>query len=288
MIIVSAPAKVNLSLRILGKRPDGYHALESVMQSLFLADTLTITEANSFSFTCSDPALETDDNLVVRAAALLVAKSNHACGAHIHLVKRIPAQAGLGGGSSDAATTLATLNAFWALHLPLEELSALAASLGSDVPFFLYAPCAVARGRGEGVLPVVHQTFGYIVLVKPLAGLATSRVYARLHVGLIPVDISPLYAPETSAMVSALISGSLDAVAAATCNDLEDSAFTFLPELSSIRERMLKAGCMAVRLCGSGSALFGICGSADLAHSVADTMTSESLWTWAGEWLLCR
>jgi 4-diphosphocytidyl-2-C-methyl-D-erythritol kinase len=288
MLIVSAPAKVNLSLRVLGKRPDGYHALESVMQFLSLADTLTFTPGSMFHFTCSDPALETDDNLVVRAASLLLDKTDHAQGAHIHLTKRIPAQAGLGGGSSDAATTLVTLNALWNLHLSLDELSSLAASLGSDVPFFLHGPCALVRGRGEGVLPVVHQTAGDIVLVKPPSGLATPRVYAGLHAETLATDIPSLTTPETSTMLRALLSGHLAAVAAATCNDLENAALTLLPELLSIRERMLKAGCLAVRLCGSGSALFGLCGDSDLAHHIAATLASDSLWTWAGEWLLFR
>ena len=288
MITVSAPAKVNLSLRILGKRADGYHALESVMQLLALVDTLSIDDANTFRFTCSNATLETADNLVVRAARLLLARCDPPRGAHIHLEKRIPVQAGLGGGSSDAATTLAALNEFWGLRLPLDELTALAATLGSDVPFFLNGPCALVRGRGEEVTPVLHQTPGYVVLAKPAAGLSTARVYAGVRAETIAAQIPAHHLPETTALLRALSAGRLEDIAGAMCNDLEGPALVLLPELFLLRERMLEEGCLAVLLCGSGSALCGLCATAAAAQHTALMLSNDFPWTWAGEWLLFR
>ena len=137
---VAAPAKINLTLRVLGKRPDGYHALESVMQMLTLADRLIIDSAEDIDFTCSDPLLEGEENLVMRAARILRVHCPESRGARIHLEKHIPSQAGLGGGSSDAAAALLALNELWEIRLPLDELSGIAARLGSDVPFFLGGP----------------------------------------------------------------------------------------------------------------------------------------------------
>jgi len=271
-MIVSAPAKINLSLRILGKRPDGFHSLESVMQLLALADTLSITEADVFSFSCSIPALNTADNLVVRAAMLLQELAPKQLGAHIHLEKRIPIQAGLGGGSSDAAATLLALNDYWELHLPREQLSQLAATLGSDVPFFLHGPCALVRGRGEQVLPVVHNTAGHVVLIKPAAGLSTSRVYAGLQAQLISATTPVESLPETTTLLAALASGNLDAVISAAGNDLEAPALTLLPELRRLRECLLAAGCLRVILCGSGSTLCGLCDAPKNARQIAQQM----------------
>ena len=129
----------------------------------------------------SDPALAGAENLVMRAARLLCRHNAVRRGAHIHLEKHIPVQAGLGGGSSDAAMALAALNEFWGLRLTTDELQALAAELGSDVPFFLNGPSAVVRGRGEEVTPFVHHTPCHLVLAKPSAGLSTPQVYAGLH-----------------------------------------------------------------------------------------------------------
>ncbi|HOS44067.1 MAG TPA: 4-(cytidine 5'-diphospho)-2-C-methyl-D-erythritol kinase, partial [Armatimonadota bacterium] len=140
---VPAPAKINLTLRVRGRRPDGFHEVESVMQMCTLADTLTVADADGLVFTCSDPALRTEDNLAVRAARLLMAQCpTPPRGAKIHLEKAIPMQAGLGGGSSDAAAALAALNEVWDIRLTLDRLATLAAQLGSDVPFFLDGPCS--------------------------------------------------------------------------------------------------------------------------------------------------
>lgn len=277
-MIVTAPAKINLTLRILGKRPDGYHALESVMQTLALADTLHIEDGETLTFTCSEPSLAGEDNLVLRAARLLQARGGTR-GARLHLEKRIPAQAGLGGGSSDAAAALAALDTFWDLRLPPGELAALAAQLGSDVPFFLNGPAAVVRGRGEQVRPFTHNANCSVVLVKPACGLSTPRVYAGLQAPPMP-DEAPNRQPETRAMIAALSSRDCARVAAALVNDLEPSAFRLLPELGDLRARLLALGCLGVLLCGSGSCLCGICPDPATAERAAQAF--NEYWTWAG------
>ncbi|OPZ87332.1 MAG: 4-diphosphocytidyl-2-C-methyl-D-erythritol kinase [bacterium ADurb.Bin429] len=275
---VPAPAKINLTLRVRGKRPDGYHELESVMQMLTLADTLTIADADGLVFTSSDPALQTEANLAVRAARLLMAHCpTPPRGAKIHLEKAIPMRAGLGGGSSDAAAVLATLNEFWNIRLTLDRLAALAAQLGSDVPFFLDGPCSVIRGRGETVVPVLHHTAGHVVLAKPAAGLSTADVYARLHAE--PAHASSEHLPETAAMIAALHTGDATVIARTLVNDLEAPAFALLPELARGRQRMLEEGCLGVILCGSGSALCGICPDATTAAHAALDLTNDFPWT---------
>lgn len=284
---ILAPAKINLTLRILGKRADGYHELESVMQMLTLADRLTITDAETLHFTCSDPALATAENLVVRAAKRLRLHSAIPRGAHIHLDKVIPTQAGLGGGSSDAAAALLALNEFWELRLPMEALAGMAAELGSDVPFFLDGPTAVVRGRGEYIAPVARAAECHVVLAKPATGLSTAEVYARLAAPPLPATGSAVV-PATEAMVTALASGNPTAIARALINDMQSAAFALLPELDRLSERMLQQGCLAVLLCGSGSTLFGICPNERIARHAALDLTNDSPWTWAGPWMTAR
>ena len=154
---VLAPAKLNLFLEVLGRRPDGYHEIETVMVAISLCDTLTFRDdpSGAIRLRCSDPALPVGaDNLVIKAADRLREATGCRRGAEIDLTKVIPAQAGLAGGSSDAAATLAALDRLWDLRLAPERLDALAAEVGSDVPFFNHVPAAVCRGRGERVEPV--------------------------------------------------------------------------------------------------------------------------------------
>ncbi|MEI6351897.1 MAG: 4-(cytidine 5'-diphospho)-2-C-methyl-D-erythritol kinase [Verrucomicrobiota bacterium] len=198
-----APAKINLSLSILGKRPDGFHELESLMVPLTLADSLTIDQidpaapfegsseveaascrspgsANRIAFTCSDTTLPCDDsNLVVRAARRFFETSGASGAVRIHLQKAVPHGAGLGGGSSDAASTLLGLNAMFGASLSTQTLHDLAAELGSDVPFFLAQSAAICRGRGEIVEAVPFPQALPLLLVKPAFGVPTPWAYSR-------------------------------------------------------------------------------------------------------------
>ena len=176
-----APAKINLNLSILGKRPDGFHEIESLMVPLTLADTLALELGEpGIAFSCSDATLPCDDsNLVVRAAKAFFESANLAPNVRIHLEKAIPHGAGLGGGSSDAATTLDGLNQLYHGPLAPETLHALAAQTGSDVPFFLARSTALCRGRGEIVEPVPFPHALPILLIKPNFGVPTPWAYSR-------------------------------------------------------------------------------------------------------------
>jgi len=176
---ISAPAKINLSLSVLGKRPDGFHEIASHFVAITLADTLTLkpVSESGIAFTCSDASLPCDDsNLVLRAARRFYETSGLSPAIRIHLEKAIPHGAGLGGGSSDAAATLRGLNA---LHGTSLALHALAAELGSDVPFFLDGGSALCRGRGEIIEPVAFPHRLALLLVKPGFGVATPWAYGR-------------------------------------------------------------------------------------------------------------
>ena len=179
---ISAPAKINLSLTIKGKRPDGFHEIETLMVPLTLADMLTLEEAQEpgIAFTCSEPSLPCDDsNLVVRAARRFFETLGRQAAVRIHLEKHVPHGAGLGGGSSDAAATLSGLNGMLGSPLPPETVAALAAELGSDVPFFLARAAAVCRGRGEQVEPVDFPQLLPLLLIKPAFGVPTPWAYKQ-------------------------------------------------------------------------------------------------------------
>ena len=180
--VAFAPAKLNLHLEILGKRADGYHALETVMLPIDLFDTIEARRTSGdIALSIENGSVPADaSNLVWKAAALLQATSQTLVGASIRLTKRIPSEAGLGGGSSDAALTLRLLNDLWDLYYPIEHLSKLANELGSDVGFFLHDSAALCTGRGEIVEPIPVAETLHFVLVKPDVGASTAKVFAAL------------------------------------------------------------------------------------------------------------
>src|SRR4030042_6633058 len=178
-----APAKINLVLEVLGKRDDGYHELRSLVQTISLCDVISLEPTDVISLECSEPVLQTSDNLAIRAAELLRQVSGCQKGARIKLQKRIPWGAGLGGGSSDAATTLVALNRLWELKLKTSELIELAARLGSDVPFFIHGGAGLVEGRGEKVTPLeAVAPRWFVLLIPPLSKISnkTQRLYSCL------------------------------------------------------------------------------------------------------------
>lgn len=180
MIELPALAKVNLSLEVTGRREDGFHELVSIMQTVSLADTLVLRRSDELSFACSDTSLA-KGNLVERAARLLRDFCGVSRGCSIELHKEIPVAAGLGGGSSDAASTLIGLNRFWNLRLSCADILGLAAKLGSDVPFFLWGGACLVSGHGENVTPLPAPDPTWYLLVNPRLGVSTERVFAELH-----------------------------------------------------------------------------------------------------------
>ena len=248
-VAIRAPAKINLGLTVLRRRPDGYHDLLSVMQQLSLADTLLLEPHREpgWRFFCSEPALSGEDNLVCRAAALLAEKAGQRRplpGVKISLFKSIPVAAGLGGGSSDAAAALKGLNSFWGLGLSLAELLELGAALGSDVPYCLLGGTALVQGRGEKVASLPALPFHWVVLALPPGlQLSTAQVYAALNPGL-------FMSPRLEPLIAAVRERSRRALrlwfAGGATNTLEAAVLPQQPPLQALK-RLLKR--LAVRLC---------------------------------------
>jgi 4-diphosphocytidyl-2-C-methyl-D-erythritol kinase len=230
MEVVESYAKINWSLRVTGRRDDGFHDLETVFQEISLHDTLTFTPADRLSLTCDDPAIPIDDNLVLRAARALGSPP-----VAIHLQKRIPAGGGLGGGSSNAAATLITLaRMFPAGRPPLAEI---ALSLGSDVPFFLAGGTAYATGRGEVLTPLPPMPGIPLLLLIPEERVLTKEAFAGLRRFSRPVGRAR--------------------AAEERVNDFEDSVFAVLPLLASSKQKLLDAGAGWAGMSGSGSTIVG-------------------------------
>jgi 4-diphosphocytidyl-2-C-methyl-D-erythritol kinase len=266
---VLAPAKLNLFLEVLGRRGDGYHEIETVMVAVDLCDTLTLRDepTGELRLRCSDPALPVGaDNLVIKAADRLREASGCRRGAAIDLVKAIPAQAGLAGGSSDAAATLAALERLWELHLPPERLDALAADIGSDVPYFNHVPAAVCRGRGERVEAVALTRSYHFVLVCPHVGVSTADVYRRL--------VPPERPESAGRILAALESGGTDELGRCLFNRLQPVAEALRPELVRVREALATLGPLldGSAMSGSGSAYFGLCRDPAAARRAADLL----------------
>jgi 4-diphosphocytidyl-2-C-methyl-D-erythritol kinase len=175
MLTVEAPAKINLTLEVLGKRPDGYHEIRTILQSLSLHDTLHFEESDTLAYHCDSDSWDAEKSLVSRAARMLQEKFGINGGARISLEKRIALSSGLGGDSSDAAAVIKGLNQLWDLRMTREEMSGSAASLGSDVPFFLDGPTALAKGRGEIITPLPSPLRAWIVLLLPEVRLKESK-----------------------------------------------------------------------------------------------------------------
>lgn len=280
-ITLACFAKVNLSLCVLEKRPDGYHDLETVFQSVGLADRLRLRETGGDQVTieCSYPGVPLDrSNLCWRAAELM--RSRYAAGRgnpalqfglEIEIEKTIPPQAGLGGGSSDAAATLVGLNLLWRLGLEPEELEKLAAELGSDVSFFVRGGTAIGRGRGERLERLPPPGRLWFVLARPNFGISTSWAYGQLEGERRPP-------PNTWEMVDALGSSDLPEIAAALRNDLERPALAAYPDLAGIKRSLLDAGCLGALLCGSGSAIFGLAEDLEQAERIISQLVDY--WPW--------
>ena len=249
-------AKVNRSLVVLGKRPDGFHELDTVFQTIGLADRLFFEEADGLSLSVDDPSLPAgEDNLVVRAARALQRASGVRRGARVRLEKAIPAGGGLGGGSSDAAAALRGLSALWGLPGSLEVLEPLAATLGSDVPFFLHGGRARGTGRGERITPLPDTSREFLVLLVPPFSLSTPLVYGQL-------SARPL-AQNEPVLEHPVPQGAPDR------NDLEPAAEAIRPEVRTLREALRAAGARSARLSGSGSAVYGVFPSEDAARRAA-------------------
>ena len=273
---VLAPAKINLSLRILGKRDDGFHEIETVIAPVSLCDELDVERQSRWiDFFCHDPSIPNgEENLVVRAAKRFFETTELKAGVAIMLKKKIPHGAGLGGGSSDAASTLLALNDLFETKLPRQALAKIGESIGSDVPFFIYQSAAICKGRGELVTPIPLRTRLSILLLKPEFGVPTSWAYQRWQTsGEIP---GITYAPQEFA-------GQI------FVNDLERPVFEKLIFLSQMKMWLLEQpGVSAALMSGSGSTMFAVMrpnADIEILAKRARAELDPNLWAWTCETL---
>ena len=269
-LVIKAYAKVNLALEVLGRRPDGYHEIASILQTIDLYDTLSFEPASELKLDCP-PELASETNLVMRAARQLKQVSAYRQGAHITLEKGIPVAGGLGGGSSDAAAALHGLNRLWGLGLARERLAAIAAGLGSDVSFFVYGGTALARGRGERISPLPPLAEHWLVLLHPNLPIPegkTARLYSRLN---------PTHFSEGEATVRLFASLSSELDISLLYNVFEKVAFDFFPGLSDYRQRFLEAGAPSVHLAGSGPTLFTMLKQKEPAAEICRRLEAQGL-----------
>ncbi len=265
LLRVRACAKINLSLRIVGTTPDGYHQLRTVFQSLALHDTLTFRERRGpFALECGDPSCPLDETNLVWRAAETISRAAGGAGAPrdivIRIAKRIPVQAGLGGGSSDAAATLRGFAALWGIEVPRERMQAMASAIGADVPFFLDGGTALGLDRGDVLFPLIDAPAAWVTLVLPAFGVATNEAYgwwdaaaARGH------------------------SGNAERAAAGDeGNDLQAPVARRHPEIRRIVAALERQGALRAAMSGSGSAVFGLFPSRKAAERAAQALEGRS------------
>ncbi|MBH8604744.1 4-(cytidine 5'-diphospho)-2-C-methyl-D-erythritol kinase [Thermoactinomyces sp. CICC 10522] len=269
LVSVKAPAKINLTLDALYKRQDGYHELEMVMTTVDLFDRIDLFEKESSSITLeSSSGLVPQDerNLAYRAAVLLREKIGIKRGIHIRIDKHIPVAAGLAGGSSDAAATLRGLNRLWGLGLSDEELAAIGAEIGSDVPFCVYSGTAIARGRGEILTPLPPPPPCWVVLAKPGHGVSTADVFGRLKVDEIAEH------PETEQMAEALRKRDYDHMVRLLGNVLEPVTMEMHEDVGKIKKKMKEFGADGVLMSGSGPTVFALIRQESRARRIVNSL----------------
>ena len=269
-LVARAFAKVNLGLEVLGKRDDGYHELRTILQTVGLHDELSFSRENEgISLTTNDPDVGTGpENLVYRAASLLAASaSSSGLGVSIHLEKNVPPGLGLGGGSADAAVTLLALDELWDLHTPAPDLHQLAASIGMDVPFFLYGGTALVVGRGDEVYPLAVEVDWPIVLILPDFSISTASAYASLRLTKRRSGFTLQHFVWTSPCVRDRL-GEL-------VNHLEGATGSHTTQIQEYKQVLLDRGALATMMSGSGSAVFGVFQDEHSARSVANALTRE-------------
>jgi 4-diphosphocytidyl-2-C-methyl-D-erythritol kinase len=269
---VLAPAKINLSLKVLGRRSDGFHEIETFIAPISLCDEIKIEQRSGkqqIAFRCDDPSVpKGEDNIVVRAANVFFEQTKVSSGVSIMLKKRIPHGAGLGGGSSDAASTLLALNELFETNLPREALAKMAEIIGSDVPFFIFQSAAVCKGRGELVRPTSLREQLSLLLLKPNFGVPTPWAYFRWL---------------NSREIPGVPYGAQQFTQQSFVNDLERSVFEKFAFLAQLKMWLLKQPEVGVALMsGSGSTVFAVLRSkadADLLAERAKANLDPELWT---------
>lgn len=253
-LTIKAPAKINIYLDVVGKRPDGYHELQTVMQSISLYDEVSVTKIPcGIQLTCDKDYIPTDErNIAYKAAKAFKDKFEIKDGVKIHLEKKIPVGSGLGGGSVDAASVLLAMDHLFEASVKKEELIELGKSIGADVPFCLLGKTALAEGIGERLTQISNSADWDIVLIKPRFSISTAMVYKNYKMQERPPNVS------AKGMIDALESGSVTGVASNMYNALESVACNEYPEIEHIKKRLIEAGAKGALMSGSGSSVFGL------------------------------
>ena len=272
-----SPAKINLYLEITGKRPDGYHLLETIFQEVDLYDEIYIEKKSTSGITLTSNSKDIpcdDGNLVYRASEAFFKVAPIQAGVRIHIEKRIPVAGGMGGGSSNAASALAGLQKLFGIELERSLLHSIARSLGADVPFFLHGGTALGKGIGDELEPILCQKAFHILLVNPNFKIATADVYKGLKLDLTAVKSG------ISLIRCALGDGSSSLVAKHLFNRLEDVVFLKFPELKKIKDSLIRLGAAGALLSGSGSTLFALTDSLEKAVKLQERVKANfDFWT---------
>jgi len=279
-VTVATCAKVNFGLRVLGRRPDGYHSVETILQTVGIWDRVDldlISGERKIEISVSEGAAPADEsNLCWRAARLLAEQLKVDQGVSITLGKSIPVGAGLGGGSSDAAATLVGAVRLWGLSVTQEQLEAMSAQVGADVPFFLRGGCCLALGRGEK-LESLPAPSAWLVVVVPERRVSTAQAYAALRRGATRGRRRQLSRP-IKVTIEALKQGGPAALAAALHNDFEATPMGGIEDALQAKAALIEAGCLGASLSGSGSGAFGIAADRASAERIAQQLSSS--WDW--------
>jgi len=286
-LAVPSFAKVNWSVRVLGRRPDGYHEVRTMLQTVSLRDDLEfeLSGDGAIDLSCDDPDIPVDDrNLIVRAAIALKQRYRVGEGARIRLVKRIPTQAGLGGGSSNAAVSLLALAHLWRISAMASDLIDIAAHLGADVPFFLLGGVALGTGTGATVSPFANNyepDVQHLIVIAPNATVSTADAYRALNLPALTTKKEEHILSSSHFKVNLENSqqGPTDDLSLTDLrNDFEAVIFDIEPEIRRVRETLLESGALGALLAGSGSSVFGIFGDAAAQQRGLEEIQTENGW----------
>jgi 4-diphosphocytidyl-2-C-methyl-D-erythritol kinase len=282
-LVLRAPAKINWSLYVLNKRDDGYHNILSLMHCIGLYDILTFEYSDTIEI-ITDMDIPPQHNLVYKAAQSLQSHVGIKSGAKVILKKEIPAGAGLGGGSSDAAYTLMGLNKLWGLELKLNELKTIGSGLGSDVPFFFANmsgnPMAIAEGRGDILTPLKIDIPYTLLIIKPSISISTTWAYEKIDLKLETQSSKKLTKTEDkinniNLIYNALKAGDISFLKSRIYNDFEDAVIEEYPVIGSLKEELLNVGASMAIMSGSGSAVFGLFEDRDRAVNASRQFSSH-------------
>ncbi len=267
-------AKINLYLRVLGKRADGYHEIVSVFQTVSLHDDITFEESDRVELTCDDPRIPTNErNLIIQAARLLSESTGVRSGAKIKLTKRIPSPGGLGGGSSNAAIALIGLSRLWELVPTHEELASIAERLGSDVPFFLTGGTAIGQGRGTEIRDTGQVDEPNLLIVTPDVDVPTTYGYSLMQAENLTSD-----SPEHILIVCRSEAENLNIRQTPLRNDIEKAVLNAFPEVRRVSDRLRELGAVNVLMSGSGPSVFAVFDNTETRQAALKALDNEVNW----------